>query len=258
MYILISDETNLKYKKDSFFVYGGTFFPLDYLVELDKNIETLREKYGYKKSDPLKFNSKSRPKDVSTKDFADLKNELIDLCIRKNCKFIVYVILHDIAKNKREAFRMKSGINHVIGRFNEFLRENNDYGICVMDRISGNGEYKIMEKLHTTGLDFDDSKGIELDRIKLYSSSTINASNIFSIADIILGSFRYCINDPQNIEAAETMMKKVFSLMWHKKIKGEIEVLGKGLILRPKDIKSKIYKIRYVELLDNIKKLIGS
>lgn len=256
MYLLISDETNLEKKENSFFVYGGVFLKIDKLIELDEGIENIRNKYGYNNFDPLKFNSASRPNNISTKEFAEVKNELIDLCISKNCKFIAFVILHNIAKNKGKDFTIKSGINHVTGRFNEYLRENSDYGICVMDRISGHKEYKIMENLHIYGLDFSDGKKIKLDRIKLFTSSSIKASNISSIVDVILGSFRYCINNPVNIEAAKVMMKKIFNLIWYIKKEGRIEVLNKGLILRPQTIKSLEYQNLYNKLIDNINNLL--
>ena len=97
---------------------------------------------------------------------------------------------------------------------------------------------------------------VKLDKILLFSSTCINASHACSAMDIVLGSFRYCINNPLNLEAARTMMKNITKLIWCHRSGEDIYAIEKGLIFRPKDIKVAKYKAEYDNLLDHINMLI--
>ena len=99
MYYLFTDETNID-PSDSikFFAYGGLIIPFSNQVKIHFGIERIREKFGYKKQDLLKFDTNSRPKYVSAEDATKAKREVIELCITTNCKFISYIVHHEIAK----------------------------------------------------------------------------------------------------------------------------------------------------------------
>jgi len=61
----------------------------------------------------------------------------------------------------------------------------------------------------------------------------------------------------QNKEIASGMMKKVISLMWHKKEGDNIFVNGRGLIIRPELGKySSEVRDEYKKLIDNINDLL--
>lgn len=77
--------------------------------------------------------------------------------------------------------------------------------------------------------------------------------------DIVLGSFRYCINQPFNQESAKEMIKNITTLLWADK-SGEdsIDPFEKGLTFRPRpeDVKSTVYKQEYKALVDHINSLL--
>ncbi len=75
--------------------------------------------------------------------------------------------------------------------------------------------------------------------------------------DIVLGNFRYCVNDPKNIKAAEEMFTKVCRMMWHKKINDTLHIRDMGLIIRPKleDIQNSGFRKEYENLLKRFQKL---
>jgi hypothetical protein len=260
MYILLTDETNRTPSKDAkFFIYGGLFFPVDKLNELDVEIEKIRIFAGYRAGDEFKFDTRSRPGHVSFAKSTQAKSQVIDLCLKTGCKFIAHVILHDIIKNQDQEKQVQWAADYVISRYNQYLSECGSAGICIVDNLPGKSQFKYLSDKFSFGLTISVSHKIRLDKIKLFAASCSNASNVSSAMDIVLGSFRYCINNPKNPEAARIMMKNVVNLMWHERKGEELNVIGKGLILRPdlSNISIK-YKQEYLELLENINDLLDA
>jgi hypothetical protein len=258
MYILLTDETNATPSKDAkFFVYGGLFFPIDRLDELDEEIANIRKSAGYQPGYEFKFDTRTRPVHVTIENATTAKKEVVDLCLKIGCKFIVHVILHEIIKNQEPDQQAQWAADYVIGRYNQYLMENNGTGICVIDNLPGKTQFKYLSDKFSYGLTFTNGYSIPLNKIKLYAASCINASNVNSAMDIVLGSFRYCINDPKNPEAATIMMRNVVNLMWHERKGDDIYVIGRGLILRPEIEKVSFrYKSDYEELINHINTLL--
>lgn len=257
MYILITDETNNNANEQvKFFIYGGVIIPQNVIQMLDAEVNIIREKYGYQRCDSFKFESRSRPSQVTQENSNKAKEEIIKLCLELGCRFIIYVALHDVIKNTKIDKSILMGADHVIGRFNKFLTENASYGLCFIDRLSNSAEYKYMSSKFTKGLDIPDTKTVSLDRIILYASTCNNASNLSSVVDILLGAFRYSINSPSNVEIAKNLMGKLVTMLWHTREGNDIYALEKGLIFRPKSIKLQKYQSEYDQLLDHLNKLI--
>lgn len=258
MHILFTDETNtVETEHVKFFVYGGLMFPIESLAKLDGDIRLIRAQNGYKPSDELKFATHCRPAHVSQEKSNLAKEAVIDACINRGCKFIALVALHAIAKGQSKDTLIKWRASHVLGRFNYFLTQVNDSGIVVVDRLPIAGDYKYLIEKFCEGLEFDGGKRVKLDHIKLYASTCSNASHASSAMDIVLGSFRYCINDPQNVELAKKLMVKVTQLIWHERDGDKILAFERGLVLRPKQIMVKEYKLEYDSLVKHINGLIA-
>lgn len=257
MHILLTDETNLSPAVDAeFFVYGGLLFRAEVLPEIDAGIARIRNHAGYRPQDELKFETRSRPQQVSIDAARKAKQDVVELCIKNGCRFIACVVLHKIAQNEAQETLVRRGANHVIGRFNSFLTSVDDFGICVVDRLPSTSEYRYLTNKFTQGLDLDGGAFVALDRIKLFAASCINASHVASAMDIVLGAFRYSINAPKNRDSAKTMMSNVMQMIWHSRKGDNIHALEKGLIFRPKRITVKKYEARYSLLLDHINELI--
>jgi len=260
MYLLLADETNQQPSRNAkFYVYGGVFFPIDSLVELHVQIDKIRCVAGYGPADKFKFDTRSRPSHVSFEASTAAKRKTLDICKSLKCKFIVQVILHDIIKNQGIEQQSYWAADYVFGRFNTFLKvEAKDFGICVIDNLPTKNQYKYLSKKFATGLTLHTGTTVSLSNIKLFGTSCIGASHACSAMDIVLGSFRYCINNPENEDAAKNMMGKVMDLLWHTRENQKIKVLEKGLIVRPKitQIRSLEHKQKYQELFDHINYLI--
>lgn len=258
MHILLTDETNQQPSSEAkFFVYGGLFFPVEKLTALHDGIESIRRSAGYRDEDELKFHTRSRPEQVSHDAATQAKREVLALCTDAGCRFIVHLILHDIIANQEQDQQVQWAADYVIGRFNEFLREENGHGICVVDNLPRRSEFRYLSDKFTRGLTLDNGSTIRLDRVKLLASTCIGASHAASAMDIVLGSFRYCINSPSNVEAAKEMLPKVMSMMWHKEVGDTRYVRNRGLIFRPNIVEIRVeeYRLEYEALLSQLKEL---
>lgn len=258
MHFLFTDETNLPSDPTArFFAYGGLIVPPAKLGELHAGIAKIRRDAGYRPTDELKFQTSVRPAHVSVGQCTTAKNSVVDLCIRLQCRFIAYVVLHEIAKNRPIGEVVSWGASHVIGRFNYFLSTIQGDGVVVLDRLPGAAEYSLLTDRFTRGLTFPDRSQVELDRIRLFASSCSNASHASSAMDIVLGTFRYCINQPKNVPAARAMMANITKLIWCERDGENLYPFERGLIFRPKEIKSQTYQQEYDDLLAWINELLG-
>jgi len=256
VYILLCDETNTQPSETvKFFVYGGLFFPIDKLTILHEKIGLIRKDAGYKQGDKLKFDTQSRPSYVEIEKATEAKRRVVNLCIDCGCKFIVHIILHDIIKNQRPEEKVQRAANYVIGRYNLFLKSVKDYGICIVDNFPCKGEFEYLSQKFSYGLDVK-GQTKELDRILLFASTCVGASHANSAMDIVLGSFRYCINAPEKPASTE-MLPSIAKMMWHKYANGRLKLIDYGLILRPKidDIRSPAYRKEYSQLIENVEAL---
>jgi hypothetical protein len=97
-------------------------------------------------------------------------------------------------------------------------------------------------------IDIEGDKKVRLNRVKLFTATCINGSHASSAMDIVLGTFRYCINQPKNIAAAKKMMANVTRLIWHEQDGENIHAMERGLIFRPKlpNISVPAYKAEYM------------
>ncbi len=264
MQILFTDETNVDPSKSvRFFVYGGLLMPVDVLPELDERIESIRESTGFLPGDDFKFRSASRPAQVSHKKHKVAKAEVMSACQDFGCTFIVHVVHHEVIKNQKPKQQVAWAADYVIGRYNLYLQEIDDCGICVMDNLPGKSKdgYQYLAEKFTRGLVLSGGNNLRLTRIKLLATSCNNASHASSAADIVLGSFRYCINEDKALGAALAMIPDVVRLLWHDRLKdGGCKTIGRGLIIRPPldRVKRGYPKFHqdYVDLVDGINDLL--
>lgn len=258
MHILFTDETNVAPSPQAkFFGYGGLIIPVGKLPLLHNRICEIRRAHGYEDCDTLKFDTNARPKNVTQDMATSAKNSVIDACIEFECKFIAYVVLHAIAKNQPMHQNVLWGADHVIGKFNYFLSEVNSYGIVAVDRLPEGKEFNHLTDKFTKGLNFSDKEPVRLERINVFTSTAINASHASSAMDIVLGAFRYAINQPYNMAAARAMMLKLAQLIWCERAGNVLHPFEKGLIFRPKDVSKPTYRKEYEDLLQHINNLIA-
>jgi hypothetical protein len=258
MYALLTDETNLEASEAvRFFTYGGLIVPMAKIPTLHARIEEIRKAAGYGPADRLKFETKARPKGVTIEAATKAKREVVAAAIDCGCLFIACVVLHAIAKNQGIEKTIQFGANSVIAKFNTYLGQEKSHGIVAMDRLPKGTEFDFLSEKFTKGLSMPKGDAQALDRIMMFSSTCINASHMSSVMDIVLGSWRYCINQPKNTDAAKTMMNELVKLIWHVKQGEDIRAHELGLLFRPLDVKHPPYKAEYDALLKQINQLLA-
>jgi hypothetical protein len=150
------------------------------------------EKDRYRKNDT---------KTCSSFVYRDIKSAVIALAEELGVTFCAYIFLHAIGRSQDQIDLIEYGANTVLGRYNEFLTEKNEHGIAKLDRMSKNGFIYAKEKFQR-GLTFRE-RDRRLDRIISVGFTCDGASHLSSIADIVLGSFRYCVNEPEKDKAGK-------------------------------------------------------
>jgi len=259
MYVLLTDETNSEPAKGiTFFITGGLFFPAKAFLPLDDGIEKIRRTNGYSPTDSLKFDSRSCPKGVTADQAKAAKSQVVDLCLKLECRFIAVVVHHSIITKER-AGKFLWPIDAVIAKFEYFLKEERAPGLCFLDNLPlKGGQWKYLSERFTQGLYLaPKQKYMPLRQIRLFAATCNNASHISSATDIILGAFRYCVNQPQKAVLAKAMFAKVARMMHHKMINGKRVLREYGLLLRPKTVTLSEYQEDYDKLIKHLSSLIN-
>jgi hypothetical protein len=75
------------------------------------------------------------------------------------------VTLHDLARNQEHDDLTSWGANTVLGRFNLFLIEQNEYGYVLFDRIPVQNPYRYLKEKFQLGMTFKDRPSIRPDRV---------------------------------------------------------------------------------------------
>jgi len=259
MYFMLTDETNTRPTENiKFFIYGGLLFPIETLSDLDEGIQRIRDKAGYEPGDLLKFDTRVRPDQVDIPTCTEAKKQVVQLCNDLGCTLIVHVILHNIIKGQNIDQQTTWAADYVIGRFNQFLEEHGEHGICSIDNLPNLGQWQYLGDKFSHGLHMPNEQDVALDRIKHFSATCVEASHANSAMDIVLGSFRYCVNNPANQEAAGEMIRNVVPMMWHNEIDGVKYVQGKGLIYRPRKVGHPPYQAEYTALSKHLSELLNA
>jgi hypothetical protein len=269
LHTLFVDEANLDETKDAvFFVCGGIFFDAEAMPAIHRGVEGIRAKYGFRPSDEFKFNTRSKPKHMSQDQFGAAKDEAFDVARRNNVRFIGYAIQHYIARRPGGSGNEKNwrrdrhymGLHAVAAHFHLFLESVGDHGVFVCDRLPFKDDFSLLPKLYReSGIkvgDFEPRR--PFDRICAFTTTVVNASNAASLADIILGAFRYCVNDRRRDAACGLLFPKVHELMWGEGEGTERRVLEKGLLLRPRNIGSAECRVVRQELVTDFSHFLGS
>lgn len=261
MYYFITDETNLTPNKSvTFFLYGGLAFSEDQAEKVHDAIEKIRQQYGLKPEDKLKFDTNSRPKNVSIADYTEAKNAVVTACRDAGATFICYLIHHNIAGAR---LRAEFALNTVVAAFNtKLLKRANSSGIVFMDRVpdesAGWSMLKDRFQKGLTGVDW--KTPIRLENIIMYATTCDGASHLSSAVDIVLGGMRWVVNQKGRPEIGDTqrnIFRNIAAMLLHEIQKdGKRSIYDLGLITRPVYVHSSKYKAEYDDLTKYIDSLL--
>jgi len=244
MYLMFGDEADPERGRgQKFFVCGAVFINAQQVEELHDDIQKIRKRVGYANTDSLKFSG--CPKDISYDKHREVKKEIVKLARRHDVVFCAYAISHAVAQPNQ---LWPYGINTLLGKFDAFLKERGDVGIVLMDRSPGQlkDPFKYLKNKFQIGLQFPSGGNRRVDNIIGYAFTCDGASHLASLADILLGSFRHCVNEPDRDIANAAIFPTLIRIMWYRRTKdGKKRLQEYGLTLRPETIKVERHKKDY-------------
>jgi hypothetical protein len=235
MYLMYGDEADHVPSSKEFIVCGAIFIDAERAKALHDAIEELRREARFTPTDSLKSGSNTKPAGCSNKQHADLKNRVLELAHERQVIFAGYACSHDIARGapgktpkERQETAVQWGFNELLATFNSFLgsARPETFGLVTLDRRDPNPQFSHMQKKFQIGLEYPRSMR-PLHRIIGYSLTCDGCSHLASVADIVTGAFRYCVNEQNKVVGAK-IFSLVASLMWKR---GPI---FEGLRLNPK------------------------
>lgn len=244
------DETNVTESDGDFFIVGGLILDEKCLIDVRNGTKAIREKYGFRASDSFKFQTRSRPDQVSKEDFNNAKAEAIQLLIQHDAHLLVYVILHKII---REEVKFEYAYNVLFHQFDkEYLSAIDEVAFIIVDRLPANTSFDMLKEIFSKGVDAPSGNKTELERILHYSVSADGTSHMSSLLDIAIGAFRFCVNaisNSGNNEVASKLLPEVSKLIWSQDVDGKRTLGGYGFLKYPKNIKSQTYDDQYQQLV---------
>lgn len=253
MYLLVADETNKSPAQNAkFLIYGGLIVPVAALPDLNREFEEIRAKAGYQAGDEFKFHTRARPKHVSKQAGDQAKQDAIAACKRFGCNFVAQVSLHALIKSKDQDEQLLFAANAVIAAFNKFLVEQDAHGLCLLDNLPVKKQWQYLSEKFTVGLTFPGRMSRRLDRVCLFGATCLNAGHVNSAMDIVLGTFRYCVNGPPSDGPARAMLRSVMPLMLGKPRNGKRIITEHGLLLRPRSVQAPAFRREYDLLVEQL------
>ncbi|MGB9713112.1 MAG: DUF3800 domain-containing protein [Dissulfurimicrobium hydrothermale] len=254
MYLLYTDEVNINPASTEFFIYGGVAVHSNQAASLSAEVDRLRGEYGYQPNDPLKFNTKERPAGISPDAHKEIKRQVIETAVKHGVRLFTSFILHKIATSPDEARRKE--INRVCYNFDVFLKQENEFGLVLIDTFSDEKLPEILREKFAIGLrGFPFSRIYRLERVLGFHLATIGSSNFSSVVDIVLGSLRYAVNSrvkPDRHVVACTLLQQIAPMYIPGNKPGDISELS--VFFSPKTVKVVNYQKQYCELSRYLKK----
>jgi hypothetical protein len=259
MYFMFGDEADREQGRgQKFFVYGAIFAPSNNMPALHTQMEKARKAAGLANTDSLKFASSTRPKTMTFEAHRDLKKAVMLLAREVgNVTFCAQVTLHELARNKDHDDLVLWGANTVLSKFNMFLNENRSHGFAVLDKIPVEHPYRYLKEKFQIGLKFPLKPSIRLDRVLGFGHAVDGSSHMCSVADVMLGAFRYCVNQPENEEAGKAMFPTLMSMMWKRERNGKTYVNNCGLVFRPASIEEPMHQAEYAALVERLQSYLA-
>jgi len=234
MYLMFADEADQDGEKE-FLVYAGVFFPSDAVLQLHQKVQALRTKFGFAEDDVLKFSSGTKPKGIDNKTHTEIKNSVLKLAAEMGCKTCCYIVPNDIAKGQPLENRLKYGMNTLLIKFDQFLRECGSLpGAVFFDKTTDFNQAAYLKEVAAFGLDFS-GKRMKLEHVVSFASTQTGLSHLAAITDIVVGAFRWVVNEPDKDKVGALLLGAVAKLMWGKPgDDGQLHVRERGFVVRPK------------------------
>jgi hypothetical protein len=257
-YICFTDESSLQPSPfGRYFVYGGLIVPAGKLELLSRRIDEARTANGYQPPDELKFETNSRPSNISPEQHKAAKAAVLRHVHNLGAKLVVYVVLHQLAEARTVEERLKWGADWTLYSFNSFLRERSDFGGAILDRLPISPRpYQYLRDKFERGVALTGRRDpLRLDRVHFLATSCQNTSHGATAIDVALGAFRYCLNAADDAGVARPMFWHLSRMMVSRFRGRDRFYLGQGLTIRPFRVTNPDLEEKYLKLIEHLNKL---
>lgn len=248
MQLMFVDEADVEQGRNQlFYVAGAIFVGADRARALSDAVFQIRDARGFRAGDPLKFAGRNRPEHVALDDHRDAKRDVMAAAAEHGVTFCAYVMLHELAQEQGQDRLVQYGANTLLGKFNEFCGQAGvGPGIAMFDRMPVGNEFAFYREKFSRGLTFPNRANVRLENVISYASTCDGASNLSSVMDIVLGAFRYCVNEPERDVAGRQLLPQVTRLMWRGE--GDNPLRERGLVMRPQNVRVDEHRAHYEAL----------
>lgn len=244
MFLLYADEADQDGSKE-YLVFVAVFVPADQALKIHQRIGQIRATYGFESDTAFKFSPGGLPKGISRETHTAAKNDVLEMAVEANCKTCCYIVPHDIAKGQTPENRLKFAVNTLLLKFDEFLAESGGVGgIVKFDRTTDYKQDAYLKTIFSDGITLSPTRPPKkLKYIVSVDSTQIGNSHFTSLIDIIVGSFRFVINEPDKDRIGSKLLKSLAKIMWGAVDKrGTLRVRDRGFCVRPKNVNHPGYK----------------
>ncbi len=233
---------------------GGVAIPFQNTAVIHSELQSIRSEFGYGLTDSLKYSRASKPSSITNENFNEAKSAVIDLCAEYGIKVFLYVCHHLIAENKSPAQKFQWGSNALLWNINQFLSEIGSSAWVLQDRHPVEGEFAYYKERFMQSQPDYKNHYHKLDKILGFGSTCDGASHLASIADICLGSYRFCINNPDKDIVNGLLMPKLLQNTW-----GYPLCIGNGIGVYPTGVVNKAAcKPHYEKLYSQISEYVSA
>lgn len=249
MYLLYTDESNASPQDSGFFVYAGVAIPTDHAATLSQEIDTLRRAHGYGPLDVLKFDTVSRPTNISPDTHKQIKKDIMTIIPTHGVKLFVVFTLHEISVDLDKTRKMS--ISSICYHFDCFLNRIRDSGLILIDRFQDSDLVNMLKERFLVGVcGLPYSETYRLTNVLGFHLASIGSSHFSSIADIVLGGLRYAINqrnDPRSKpEVIQELLAQIALLFVRNEPSNKVSEVS--ILFSPKSITVPKYLQAYQEL----------
>lgn len=232
-YFMIADEADQNLDK-SYFVSAGVFIPTRNNLEIHERISEIRKRYGFRPEDDLKSSSGSKPVGVDREAHTEAKNAVLDLAAEYKCKACCYIVPSKVAKGQELKTRHEWSVNTLLGKFDSFLcQKDNRSGTAYFDHTT---DFKQADHLKSSFAGLIDGKygKIKYKKITGVGTTQNGMSHLNSLTDIVIGSFRFVVNEQDKDKVGRILLTKLAKIMWHTRTSdGTISYRDFGFVVRP-------------------------
>jgi hypothetical protein len=211
MYLCYTDETNVDAKSD-FFIYGGIIIAPESAASLSADIDAIRKARSFKPEDDLKFTGANRPEHISPDDHKEAKAEVLRAAASRGVKLLAVLSHQKIVAKDFDRARTY-GINIVCANFDRYLDDVGSVGIVLVDRFDDALLAEHLREKFSVGLTFSGTTTTrKLDRVLAFHQAFIGTSHFASVIDIVLGAFRFAVNN-RNDPTKAMVVKELLTLV---------------------------------------------